>query len=409
MALFNFALNGTSVFMFVYFILLCIVFVYKKVIFAKMESIVLITTAILAVVYLTRDISFLFFQLNVWIMPFLALASLRKNIYSIFLVVPVIGYIKRTLVDGDTFTGALATLFGASLANIPTYESLIRPFMDPLIIHYAFNSLMSVLYIVLLIVLFADLLNFDTSQKIKNILPSLKEITLAKMTMGLVIFFVLFLLTDFTIKSRYILLPTKELQEISLEIPLKQAPIEVIIDNPNEIGINALQVMIKRKSITSDDKVVFDFYDMQNNSLLLKQSINDYYFPQSDDKSYIFLNKSISSKKIRMLVYKKDGKNDLVTRQVKIIQDVKLNEAGHLAGFTSPEDKEEIFVSFRMNENMYVKLRGSYPIKNMLSSLKQNIDQNTSFFAIYLGAVSLSLLGILVLSRNLYLKRTSKE
>lgn len=406
MALFNFTLNDTSVFMFSYLVILYFVYTYRKNIFSKVESFVLISVAVLTLVYLTRDISFLFFQLNVWIMPFLAIASLRKNIYSFFLIAPVIGYLKRTLVDSDAFVGSLATLLGARLGSIPTYEDLIKPFIEPLIIHYALNSLMALLYVVLFYIVAVDLLDKSSLKKLNTQFPLLRKATLPKMSVVIFAIFITFFLVDMTIKSRYVLLPTKEIQEIDDEKSvMKQVPIELIIDNSNNVAINAVQVMIKRKRIDSSDKVVFDFFDAKNNKLLLRQGVDDYYFPQSDDKSFIFLKKPVRSQKIKLLIYKQDGKNDLVVRQVKTLETVRLNEVGHLTGFSSPIDKEELSITFVSDANIYIKFRGSYPIANMISSLKQNFDKNATFFTIYLGLLVIVFLGIVLLSKNLLSKK----
>lgn len=410
LALFEFSLNGVSVFLFFY--LLFFIFVLfmwsKKKNMANPFNLISIIVGILSILYVSRESSFLFFQLNTWIMPFIALLSLKNKHYSIFLIAPVIGYIKRTMVDNDVFAGSLGVSLGSALGDMPKYKDFIRPILDPVLFDYFFTSLMAVIYVILLICLILDLLEIDywsyiTSQNSRF----WTRINLKNVTKGIFIFYIVFFIGDYFLKSNYVLLNSGSYQQTNKEISLLGSPATIIIDNPEKRVITGITMALKRKSLASTDSVVFQFTDLATSKHIFTQKMSDYTVTENNDPYYLFFKRPISSSKIELKIYKEKGSSDLYLSGARYVSD-DVVDGGHLAGYRSNLDNSNIKLTF-LSDAFDIKLRGRYPLHNAANRFFEHIKQQISFFVVLFSIIGITILYVLIRTINPTIKDLHKK
>ncbi|KKQ38136.1 MAG: hypothetical protein US54_C0017G0002 [Candidatus Roizmanbacteria bacterium GW2011_GWA2_37_7] len=140
-ALFNFTLNNASIVIIAYCLAVLLIFLFRNKIRENPFNIIRISIILLSIVYISEDLSFLYAQFNIWIMPFLIIMAFLDPIYAVFLLVPILGFYRWIIIDNGSMTGSMWLTYGAPLDKIPSFESLLNNVLQPKLIHRFINSL----------------------------------------------------------------------------------------------------------------------------------------------------------------------------------------------------------------------------------------------------------------------------
>ncbi len=371
MALFNFVLNNVPIFFILYLSLFGFVLLGHKERFNIPFNFLLLVTIILSCVYISEDNSFFFPQFNVWIMPFIILIALVKNEYAIFLLAPVIGFIKRSMLDNDFFSGSLSETFGSLFSTMPKYEQILKSSFNSHLIDWMLNSIMVFLYLFFIYLLLSEIRIFPSIKERYNYITLfLKKYYLQILSISLLSYYV-FLGLDSAFKSRYVTFRGREQQEVVQDVHLNAESISMQIKNPNRHIINALELRTSRKDVKSKDNVVFTFTDLDTGKKLLEQKVFDYYFPLDAGPTFIFLKKGLSAKNMKLEISKESTQNDIVVYKAKFISPPQEFLPGRI---------ELVF----KKDPILIQLRGQHPIMHIIYSFGRQVFNKPTFFISYL-------------------------
>ncbi len=383
MALFNFQLNSVPVFLFLYFSLLFLLFFKGKGFFQKPFSFFLLTIIILVTVYISESADLFFPQFTIWIMPLLTLLILLKPEYTIFMLAPVIGFFKRSMIDNDFLAGSLSSSFSSSLSDLPKYEVLSKTFINPILLDYLLNTFVVLLYFYLFILLLRELkiFFFQINSPFLNFIQQ----NYKKILIVIFLSYYVLLSLDFIIKSNLIVLNNNKNQEISEKISPAKNPISINIYNPERITVNALEFKVLRKNNNVLDNIIFKFTDLKTNKIIYEQKYSDYFFPTTEGVITVFLNKGINNEEFALNISEEFNKDDVFFNKVRLIKN-------------SNAKKDLLTINYKDNP-FQITLRGNLPYNLLLANYLENITKQPKFFAIYYFFVSGCTCSIFILSR----------
>lgn len=390
-AILNFQINSVSIFLFLYFLLILIVFVKKRVLFSDNKNILYLTTFILTVIYLTEDSTLLFPQFNIWIMPFLALLSLIKPEYGVLLIAPITGFLKRIMIGVD-LSGLLNPTFGYGFAHLLDYKYFTYSLVNPDLVGLFLTSLMTVFYFYLILIICVDLFSFNKLNFLRINFKDI-DIDLVKITKFIVIGYSVLFIIDFVVKTRLTIIPTTAYQGNNKQIILSDKPLSVEVFNRKGKTINSLEVRSKKNEISYVDFTVFKFVDDQNNVIHI-QKINDFLFPTVDYNFNILLDKPIKNKKFKILIYKERGYNRIAFFSAKLIGDI---TGGSI--YDKPSEGETVHLNFP-GEGFELHLRGQYYPYQMFKGMMYHVNTKPKFFIAYFFLIILLVTVILFLHMN---------
>ncbi|MCL4386686.1 MAG: hypothetical protein M1326_10320 [Cyanobacteria bacterium] len=265
LALFNFQLNGVSIFLLSYCILIFFILINKNKIRLNSYFLVHISILIIGLILITENSDFLFPQFNIWIIPFLILIALLDHKYSIFIAAPIIGFLKRSMIDNDFLSGALSTSFGKQLSHLPRSELILLQLFNPTLINIFLNTLIIATYLLLFVLIIGTFLK---SSKLNAFLAKY-EIYFQKYYKSILILFFLsyfvFLFPQYSVKSKYVILNTGSYEDINTPIYLKNQKISLVISNPNLLTINGLKIQAVLKNGNNYDSLIFQFINKDDN------------------------------------------------------------------------------------------------------------------------------------------------
>ena len=394
-AIFNFQLNGVSIFLFLYIVFFTTFFFKRKILLTDFRKPLYLICLILSLVYISEDSSFLFPQFNIWIMPFLALLILINEKFSLLMFIPIIGFFKRVMIGVD-LSGLLNPTFGYGFNNILDYKYFIYSFVNPNLIGLFLTTLMFCGYFFLILFLIRDIFGMNLFEDINLQLEELR-LSLDKLTKIILIGFIALFIADFIVKTRLTLLPTLTYQPEDKKILLSKKPIVVeVINNPNR-SINGIDILSEKNLVNYDDVTIFKFVDERGKQIHI-QRISDYLFPSPEENLTITLDKSIKSKKFNILIYKERGLNRISIRSAKVI--------GEIVGgsiYNNPDEGEILQLRFP-GDIIFVHLRGQYEFQQMIRGTLYHINQKPKFFIGYFALISLLIVGLFVLSSQKFKK-----
>lgn len=387
LALFNFQLNSVPIFLLLYFSFFFFFFFKGKEFFKKPLNLLCSIVIIIALIYIGESADLLFPQFNMWIMPFLILLLLVKNEYSIFMIFPIIGFFKRSMIDSDFLTGALSETLGKKLADIPNYEKIFNHLINPDLITYFLNTITILGYILLIVLIFREFFQRTTTfffiQKIK--------LNYKKIILILFISYYIFLGIDYFIKSKYVILSGKNYQETNDRILLKNNSRSIIISNPLKNTIHALEFKAFRKQINYHDNLVFKFTNLENGKVLLEQKFFDYYFSNSENSTVVFLKRGVSQPKVKLELFKETKQNEVEFVTAKVVEN---------------PNSDDLLITF-LDRPFYIKFRGQYPYSSSFITFLKHLHSKPKFFTMYFLTIIFLLILMLLLLRGRYSVRSA--
>jgi hypothetical protein len=386
MALFNFSLNSVPIFLLLYSFFIIFTFYNRDKIIATPIKLILISSLILAIVYISEDLNFLFVQFNIWILPFIAFLTLHKKKYAIFFIAPLIGFFKRAIVDNDVMIGSFGVTLGLPLNHTPKYNDIIEKFLNPMLIHYLFSTTFIVACVILLYVLYKDMIDkedFFSSLINKNIKLNLIKISISVFS----IFFIIFTL-DFFYRSQFVNL-TKFVIKNETKTILSGTIFKFTINNPQRRDVSAILVPISRQEINTNGYTYFNFYDLKNNKLLFNVKVNDYTFATDNSYTRVMLPSKINLEKISVEIDKqKDPINKLIIHTTDEL--IVSKDFGHSSGYDNFYSNQKITIDYN-NYKAPINILGQYWLEDMLTNIIHNIKQRPSFYFVYISTTLLAL------------------
>ncbi len=390
-AILNFQLNSTSIFLFIYFFLLFLVFIKRKELFRNPRIPVFISILILSIIYMTEDSSFLFPQFNIWILPFLAILTLLDPGYGIFFLGPVFGFFKRVMIGVD-LSGLLKPTLGYGFSNMLDYKYLASGVINSDLVGLFITSAMTVVYAYLFILLFSELFSLTRIRDFLTIKTRSLRLDLGKITILLVTLYSVLFVCDFVIKTRFVVMPSQAYQDIEKRIYLSTTPLEVKVSNQKGHTINALEIRSQRNEINDYDNTVFTFRK-PDNSILFVQKVNDFAFPEVEDYFTVKLDQPITAKHFNIFIAKEKGANKISFRAAKLIGDTVGSSI-----YDTPSQDQYVHLTF-MEKNVFeMNIRGQYEPDQMIRAIRYHISQKPVFFMVYFAIIGLLALAIICLA-----------
>ncbi len=387
-AIFNFQLNSMSVFLFAYTGLFLLAFFRRRKVFSDIKNIIYLSLILMIIVYITEDSTLFFPQFVVWIMPLLAILYLFEEKYGWFFIIPIIGYLKRLMMDSEVLSGALKPSAGYGFNSLVSYGQIFRGAINPDLVGLGLTTMMISLYVIMAAILLLKMFNvkINDEEEIGLVRLNLRQVAVGIMVIYLAVFGI-----DFFIKSRYSLLPMTALQRQTNEFRLNSTPLAVSIDNPGDKIINAVELRLMREEIKQPDYTYFRFKD-GDGRILLEQKVSDYLFPVTDDNFLVPLAKSVTGQRLTLEIYKKSDDNVVKLIGAKFIPAV---TGGWY--YDQPDKSDIIRLDFKNNQMFEMDLRGQYGWPQIANGIKFHINQNPDFFTAYFSTILLLAIVIVLL------------
>jgi len=379
-ALFNFTLNNASFMIMIYVLALILIFVNRAIIRKNPFNLLRISVILLSITYISEDIPFLYAQFNIWIMPFLILMAFIDPIFAVFLLVPIIGFYRRIIIDNGTMTGSMMLTYGAALSNIPSFDSIITSILQPVLIHRFINSFF---------ILGHSLIIYYSIKYWNQSKAFVKQLPLISVPIILASIYICFFSFDFIVRSNLAKVTIFKYFDTHEQL-LSQSPITFVIQNKYQRSITGIEVALMRKSIQKSDFVILEAFD-EEGSILVHKEVNDYTIPNGFGEFYIPFGKKVTNKRITIQISKKYGQNQILIQQADT-SNYESSQERYYGHYDSFYDSKPVSISFP--NGMYkVNVLGTYSLEDMFLNVKNHFNQRPSFYYVYFSLSVITLLG----------------
>lgn len=379
-ALFNFTLNNASIMIMGYCIALIFIFLNRKIIRKNPLNLLRISVIMLSLVYISEDLSFLYAQFNIWIMPFLLLMAFVDPIYAIFLIVPIVGFYRWIIIDNGSMTGSMWLAYGAPLDKIPSTESILNNILQPKLIHRMINSIF---------ILGNSLIIFYTIKYWSQTKKYIGNIRLIFIPIALVIIYFCYFSADVFIKSNLVLITNNNYFNTHEKL-LTQTPIKLTVHNPRNRNLTGIEIALMRKSITKNDFVVVEVFDKKGGKLV-RTEVNDYAVPNGFGEFYITFGKKIDNEQFEIQISKKYGQNSILIQKADTVSVENIRDRNY-GQYDSFYETNPVQISFP--EDLYkVNIRGEYTLMDMINNMQTHSGQRPTFYYFYHALMVIFILG----------------
>jgi len=366
-ALFHFTLNGASIFLVLYLCIVVGVVAYRQKIQEHSINIIKLAALILAVIYISEDIGYLYAQFTLWILPILFLLTLKDRIYSVFFLAPILGFYRWIIIDNGASVGSMGITFGKALEAIPSFEYVLQQFFSYSLIHTAINSAFIGLFILLIVVL--------TGKRIH--LPWIEYVTPGRVVTALFGIYLLFFLFDYSQRGSIVQITTNVYSETRSSF-LTKNPLEFTVQNPQARAVTGIDVSImSKKKITGDTilLVVLDKKGVKVDSI----EVNKFTLPESFDEVLFKFHKPIRAQEFTVHISDPFEQNDVSIQSAGVFN----------AKYQAPyQDYDQFYknnkthISFG-DQIIVSNVRGRYELADMIDNVKYHISQKPSFYIAY--------------------------
>ncbi|OGK56901.1 hypothetical protein A3J15_00690 [Candidatus Roizmanbacteria bacterium RIFCSPLOWO2_02_FULL_38_10] len=384
LAIFNFQLNGVSIFLFIYLSILFFILNRRELIIKKPFNLLILITLTLCGLYISENPELLYVNFNTWIMPFIILIALKDPKYSLLLFAPIIGFFKRNLIDNTFLSGALSETLGPSFIGSPSYLKLLQYTISPVLVGLLLNSIMIVIYIIYSIVLILDLIG----KKVQFIGEMFLVQNYKKLIFVLFMSFYLIFGIDYLIKTNYTSIKSEPIQILDERTILRNNTIKFEIQNPNSFQLTALELSGRVTKVNNIDYLVVRLSD--NSQILSEQRVMDYQLPDTPGEMLIFFNKAVTNKKIKVEIYKLRKNNDVEIQEMKKIDQTADSGKFNLDG--------NIKIKFSSNP-LYVKLYRRIDYRTVTQTLAKHLNSKPKFFTAFSLILTFLTFFILILNK----------
>lgn len=396
--LFNFSLNGVSIFFLLYFLLIFYFSLKKEKILKNPKLIIYFYVLIFSIIYVSYDLSGLFVQFNLWIAPLLLFLVLENRFYSPFLFLPIIGFFKRILEDNDVILGSFGPTFGSPLHHTLNYQYFFSNFINPEIIFILIKSIFVLSYLILIYFLVNNIINKNRE---KIILTKLIPDFLFNLNYVIIFIFIiynLFVFFDLNYRKNFSLLTKYNYEKDSSQLILKEKPFLIEIDNINNFSISGIDIKFSKVVINYNDPIIVEVRNFDS-KILDKVNFSLYNINNfNQDLTFIKFNKPIKNKKFFIQIYNKNPMNIVYLDfyKIKSIGD----DNSHYAGLDNFYKRKLIKINFKNSKIVYINLRGNYSYSLMIAQFIEYIKQKPKFYFLYFAFLMINL----ILAFYLFLK-----
>ncbi len=390
--LFLFQINGVNVFFFLYFILLGYTVAIRERLRKDPMLFIMVITLVIAIVFFSEDISSLFVQFGIWILPFLGILSLNDSNFTFFLPIPFFIFIHSAIKDGTLFTTTLSTTFGEPFHAIPTYQSIIDQFISSAIVYKAIDTLVEVCVIFLILYLVNRLMNGKTLSFIDQIVRRVR-LDLIKMSIVLLILFFLSGFIEFLVFSQYTLVTNYSYPHLKVVV-LDRKPLYETIANPHEVKMTGASILVRNNEPKEYDNTIIQVMDLSTNKILFTSKTNDLLLPQEGYYDFYFP-QPVQSSHIQLAIFKEKGLNS-----ISIFEEN--DNAYKQMSFYPPYDSLYTSNAIIVKGNdavIAMNIRGNYSIGEMVSQFIKDINEKKQFMYGYFIFISLLIITIFFLGK----------
>jgi len=396
--------NSMPYFLIFYSMIFLLVIKNKEKILTQYKNIIILTAVIISLTYIHDPVFFI--QFTIWILPFSFLAALISSKYQIIFGLSMLAILLKGWQNEFYLSAMLSPTIGAMYNEFLSNKIFIDKFFS----FEVYDLILKFIIFLCYLIIFIECLSFIFYKR--SIFSAIFEklnlnFSIKKTIFILFISYIVFNLIDYSIKSRYVLLPQKQYRIENEEINLTKKPINIEINNPGLKKINALQLVISRKGkLTYDDYLIFEFY--QDGKKFLSKKISDFEIPQTtDEKLIVFFPKTIDRKNFSIKIYKEKGINEIVVYKASFLNQLNKPENGLYNGYEMPTEQNLIQVKFDKEENVFpLSFRGKYELRDIFYALKHHSQGKLKkiFFGTYLTIALFIFIVSLFLLKNHFSK-----
>ena len=384
LAIFESSINGVSIFLFLYVLLLGHVLIYKKEYFRNTENIIYLAMVVLMVVYFSAVSTLLFIQFFVWMIPLAALIALKNPRLSWLYVLASLITMVRIVRSSDYMTTLMAPAIGAGFSDYIQYEEFYKKIINPILYHKVFTFIECVVFMTIGYSMYVTLWQKNF---VLNTIFAKRKINFAISVIGLFAMYVFFFCLDYPIKASYISLLQWQNQIQDNSISIGKNTLQVQVNNPSGQTIRTVDLYVKKQDVRSPDSLLLTFTD--HGKTILRQKVSDFLFPSDTEKPYIiFLDKPVRSKSFTMTLEQEHKINTVAVAQTKVITTQNNKPGfGRYNGYDGFRDSERISLTYP-KESFAVSFRGDYKWWYVFRALAFHFKQKPTFFLGYFGLIA---------------------
>ncbi|MDA1317387.1 MAG: hypothetical protein O3B87_05205 [bacterium] len=387
--------NGIPYFMYMYGFFMLFLLKCKEQIFQNSTNILLVILSIITIVYINDPIFFI--QFVIWILPFVFLLALsNKNYHWVFLF----GIIAM-LLKGWTNESYLSLILSPTIGSL--YNNVIdnKFFIDSLFNFQIYDLMLRFGVLFLFATILAESLSllFRNKYLFSEIFERyIRGITIKKIVILYASIYVIFIVVDYSIKSKYVLIPQQKYQLSETQIPISTKPIIIHVNNTNNRIISGMRMSVMQSGRIQEGVTIFEF--RENNNVIKTIKVNDHLFPKSTDDPFILIiPQKIKSNKFDIHIYKEDEVNKIVFFESIQLKQINFDEMSIFGGYERPDERDLLQVNFE-NVVFPIYFHGTYSYSDIgrAFAFHANSTLKKGFFSGYI----LSAVIIIFLSFSVY-------
>ncbi len=373
--------NGIPYFLYMYGFFMLYLLKQKEVVFRSLDRVLLVIISIILIVYMNDPIFFIQFLL--WILPFAFLYALHNKRFNWIFVFAMIAMFIKGWSNESYLSLLLSPTIGALYNNVIDNKFFIDAIFNfqiyDLMLKFIIMFLFSSTLIESLSLLFRSKPLF--TQVFEKYIPNIR---IKNVIILFGIMFVVFIIIDYQIKSKYVLIPQRKYQLSETQIPIGANPIIVHVNNQNNRTITALRMSLMQAGKIQEGETIFEL--RENGKTTVTKKVNDHLFPTSVDDPFILIfPKKITSKKFDILIYKKDDINKIVFFESKQLGQINFDEMSIFGGYERPNEKDLLQVSFE-NAVFPIYFHGIYSFNDIGRAFSHHANSmlKKGFFSAYI-------------------------
>ena len=387
--------NGVPYFLYMYGFFMLLLIKFQERIFQNITNILLVIISIITIVYINDPIFFI--QFVIWILPFVFLLALNNKKYHWFFLFSIIAILIKGWANESYLSLMLSPTIGALYNNVIDnkffIDSLFNFQIYDLMLRFGVIFLFATVLVESLSLLFRN--NYLFTDVFRKYIG---DISIKKIIILYATIYVIFVITDYGIKSNYVMIPQYKYQISETQTPIGINPIIVHVNNTNNKTISALRMSVMQAGKIQEGETIFEF--REDNNVIVTKKVNDHLFPTSTDDSFILIiPQKITSKKFDIHIYKEDDVNKIVFFESKQLKQMNFDEMSIFGGYERPNEEDLLQVSFE-NAIFPIYFHGTYSFNDIGRAFSHHANSmlKKGFFSAYI----LSAVLLISLSYGIY-------
>lgn len=388
-ALFNFSFNGLTIFFFLYFSALGYFTFIKNKIKSSPLLFIKFVLLIIAVIYVSEDIGAFFIQFSIWIMPFIAIISLENSLYSIFLFISLLGFYSRVLADNSILSGSLAVAFGQAFRQLPSYNEIIKKFIEPEIVAKLIQTLFTMLSGALIIyIIYSFHKKFPEGLR-KKIIEKF-HLSLVKTSFLILLIFLGIGLVEFFFMTHNALLTNYVYKGTAVRNSLSTKEIHITIANKAKESLTGIRIKMLPLQVQHNSNIIMIARDNTTKKILTTSTTSDFQLPNETNYVSLYFNHAISAQNIDLVIKKDNGANEIAVFQTN---NYALGDIGYPL-YDGYYNHNAVLLKFP-KEIIDMNLIGEYSFTNMFQNFLYEAARKPIVFIGYFGVIGICIVILL--------------